>query len=191
MEEKNGNSSDMEHMDSKRKEIIESTVLSYPICEYCFGNISQVPFSDKVQYICETDCERYGHSWACPPYCGNIHENMEKCRQYRNFILFSTVVEVENAWDHAVCLQAKSGHEEISRKIREELKGKLADFYMLSTGCTTCEKCACPDEPCRHPDERLSSMESHGIVIMQIADEMGLCYNYGGDTIVYFSMIFF
>ena len=36
MEEKNGNSSDMEHMDSKRKEIIESTVLSYPNCEYCF-----------------------------------------------------------------------------------------------------------------------------------------------------------
>lgn len=191
MDEKNENSRAMEQTNEERKEIIESTVLSYPICEYCFGEIGQVPFSDKVWYICETDCERYGHSWACPPYCGSIQENIVKCRQYRNFMLFSTVVEVENAWDKAVCLRAKSGHEEISRNIRAELKEKLADFYMLSTGCTTCETCACPDEPCRHPEERLSSMESHGIVIMQIADEMGLCYNYGGDTIVYFSMIFF
>lgn len=177
--------------EQERKEAVESTVLDYPICEYCFGDTSQIPFSDKVWYICETDCERYGHSWACPPYCGEIHENIEKCMQYQHFLLFSTVVEVENAWDKEVCLRAKSSHEEISRSIRARLKEQFSDFYVLSTGCTTCEKCACPEEPCRHPEERLSSMESHGIVIMQLADEMELCYSYGGDTIVYFSMILF
>lgn len=177
--------------EQEQKEIVESAALSYPICEYCFGDTAQIPFSDKVRYICETDCERYRHSWACPPYCGDIRENIDKCRQYQNFFLFSTVVEVANAWDKEVCLRAKSGHEEISRNLRAKLKERLGDFYMLSTGCTICEKCACPDEPCRHPKERLSSMESHGIVIMQLADEMGLCYNYGGDTIVYFSLVLF
>lgn len=177
--------------EQEQKEIVESAALSYPICEYCFGDTARIPFSDKVRYICETDCERYRHSWACPPYCGDIRENIDKCRQYQNFFLFSTVVEVANAWDKEVCLRAKSGHEEISRNLREKLKEKLEDFYMLSTGCTICEKCACPDEPCRHPKDRLSSMESHGIVIIQLADEMGLCYNYGDDTIVYFSLVLF
>lgn len=177
--------------EQEKKEIVESAALAYPIGEYCFGDVSRIPFSDKVRYICETDCERYGHSWACPPYCGTVCENIDKCRRYSHFLLFSTVAEVENAWDKEVCLRAKSSHEEISRELRAELREKLDDFYVLSTGCTICEKCACPEEPCRHPEERLSSMESHGIVIMQLAEETGLCYCYGGDTIVYFSIILF
>ena len=39
---------------------IEDTALAFPICEYCFGDTAQLPFSDKVWFICETDCERYG-----------------------------------------------------------------------------------------------------------------------------------
>ena len=170
---------------------IEDTALAFPICEYCFGDTAQLPFSDKVWFICETDCERYGHSWACPPYCGDIQEKIAACKNYRNFFLFSTVTEVENAWDKNACLKAKLVHEEITRKMQIELKEKLSDFYILSTGCTTCEGCACPDEPCRHPEQRLSSMESHGIVILQLASEMGLSYSFGSDTVVYFSIILF
>lgn len=171
--------------------IIENTALEFPICEFCFGEAEQIPFSDKVWFICETDCERYGHSWACPPYCGNIQEKIEACKEYRKFFLFSTVTEVENAWDKNVCLKVKAAHEEITRKIQAKLKERMPDFYVLSTGCTTCEKCACPDEPCRHPEQRLPSMESHGIVILQLADDMGMSYSFGNDTIVYFSMILF
>lgn len=74
---------------------IEDTALAFPICEYCFGDTAQLPFSDKVWFICETDCERYGHSWACPPYCVDIQEKIAACKNYRNFFLFSTVTEVE------------------------------------------------------------------------------------------------
>lgn len=49
--------------------------------------------------------------------------------------------------DKNACLKAKLAHEEITRKMQIELKEKLSDFYVLSTGCTTCEVCACPDEP--------------------------------------------
>ena len=172
-------------------EIIEQTALQYPICEYCFGNVEEIPFSDKVWFICETDCKRYGHSWACPPYCGSIEENIAQCKKYQQFFLFSTVAEVKNSWDEQNCLAAKSLHEEITRQIQAALKKELPAFYVLSTGCTACEACACPEEPCRHPEDRLPSMESHGIVILQLADAHGLCYSYGNDTIVYFSMILF
>ncbi len=177
--------------DTNTREIVESTILQYPICEYAFGSTDRIPFSDKVWYICETDCERYGKCWACPPHCGTILDNIKKCRQYSHFVLFSTVTETANAWDSAACLRVKKSHEELTQQIAKKLQTAVSSFFVLSTGCTTCEVCACPTEPCRHPEERLSSMESHGIVVMQMAEEMELCYQYGSDTIVYFSMIFF
>ncbi|MCD8073865.1 MAG: DUF2284 domain-containing protein [Lachnospiraceae bacterium] len=175
----------------EKSQVIEQVLLDFPICEYTFGKVEQIPFSDKVWFICETDCERYGHSWACPPYCGDLKEKIQYCKKYSQFLIFSTVTEVKNRWDQEECLKVKTVHEKITREIREQLQEQIKDFYILSTGCTACEKCACPEEPCRHPESRLSSMESHGIVILQLVNEMGLTYAFDNDSVVYFSMILF
>lgn len=176
------------------QETIESILLDYPICEYCFGSTAQIPFSDKVFTICETDCKRYGHSWSCPPHAGSIEDNIKRCRSYEHFFLFSTVTEVSDAWNVDACLEAKKSHEALTRELRAHLLEIIPSshpIHILSTGCAICDVCACPDEPCRHPKERLYSSESHGIVLMQLVDEMGLCFNYGGDIAVYFSMVLF
>lgn len=174
------------------KEVIESILQKYMICEYCFGKTDQIPFSDKVLFICETDCKRYGHCWACPPNAGSIEENIEKCRSFKDFLLFSTVTEVADAWNLDACTEAKRAHEALTRELRVELENTLeAPIYILSTGCSICDVCACPEEPCRHPKERLMSTESHGIILMQLVEELGMCFNYGGDTAVYFSMVMF
>ncbi|MDO5408898.1 MAG: DUF2284 domain-containing protein [Lachnospiraceae bacterium] len=172
-------------------EKIESIITEYPICEYCFGNTSQIPFSDKVLFICETDCTRYKHCWACPPHAGSIHDNIQKCHTYEHFLLFSTVTEVSDSWNTEVCLEAKKAHEALTRELRVQIEESVPSIYMLSTGCAICDVCACPEEPCRHPEERLMSTESHGIVLMQLVEEMGLCFNYGSDIAVYFSMVLF
>lgn len=178
------------------RESIESLIDQFPICEYCFGDTAQIPFSDKVLYICESDCKRYGKSWSCPPYSGTIQDNITRCRAYEHFFLYSTVCEVSDAWNADVCLEARKEHETLAREFRAQLSDLISEkeehkIYMLSTGCSICETCACPADPCRHPVDRLMSMESHGIVIMQLAEEMGLCFNYGGETAVYFTMILF
>ncbi len=174
-----------------QRETIESIILNYEICEYVFGDVQDLVFSDKVWTICETDCERYGHSWACPPHCGDIKENIARCRAHQHFCLFSTVTETENAWDTKANLAVKQKHEETTLSIVEQLKTEVPGCYVLSTGCTRCEVCACPDEPCRHPEDRLSSMESHGMLVLQNAQEAGMTLNYGGETVTYFSMILF
>ncbi len=174
-----------------KQDIIESILAEYPICEYCFGDTTQIPFSDKVLVICETDCKRYGHCWACPPHAGNIYENMDRCRKFQRFVLFSTVWEVSDAYNLDACAEAQRSHAAMTRELREQVEKEVSDVYFLSTVCSICDVCACPDEPCRHPEERLQSTESHGIVVMQLAEEMGLCFNYGGTIAVYFSMIFF
>ena len=177
-------------MESVEK-IIEEIASQYPMCEYCFGDVADIPFSDRVRHICRTDCSRYGNCWACPPHCGEVEDCIARCREYSRFFLFSTVTEVSDAWNSEECLRVKSAHEELSRALNGELREKLTRYLMLSTGCTLCPKCACPEEPCRFPEERLSSMESHGIVIIKLAEDMGLTHTFGSDSIVYFSIVLF
>ena len=173
------------------REIIEEIITSYDICEYAFGDYAQIPFSDKVIYICRTDCPRYGHCWACPPAVGDIHDCMERTEHYNRFCIFSTVAEVSDSNNLGACLPAKKAHEALSRRIRKDVQAQVPDSLMLSTGCSICDECTYPQEPCRYPRERLSSMESHGIVLVNLIEQMGLCADYGNNAVVYFTMILY
>ncbi len=185
------------------KEYLEELIGEYPICEYAYGTTDQIPYTDKVFTICKTDCKRYGHSWACPPNAGTIEDNIKRVGRYENLLVFSTVWEVSDAFNFDACLFVKAEHEELTREFREKLlshfdlpvesleENPAPPIYMLSSGCSICETCACPDEPCRHPKERLMSMESHGMLVMKLVEDLGLTAVYDGTTVVYFTSILF
>jgi len=54
-----------------------------------------------------------------------------------------------------------------------------------------CGECSYPDAPCRHPEERISTIESHGILIMETASRLGVTFDCGNNAVTYFSLIFF
>ena len=115
------------------RDTIEQILLQFPVCEYAFGQTESIPFSDKVIVICRTDCRRYGHCWACPPHAGNILENMQKVRSYKNYVLFSTVTEVADNMNFDLSMEAKRPHESITREVRRELQHSFPGrFYVLS-----------------------------------------------------------
>lgn len=183
------------------KAYIEEILVDYPVCEFAYGSPSQIPVSDKVYTICETDCERYKKCWACPPHAGNVDDNIKRLNHYNNCMVYSTIWEVSDAWNKEACVFAKRQHEEVSRSIRERLlehfgipmesldDNPTPEIHFLSSGCMICEACVCPEEPCKHPAERQMAMESHGIVIVSLAEELGLTAMYDSTTVVYFSMI--
>ena len=175
-----------------RQQKLEEILLSYPVFEYAFGNTQDIPFSEKVLEICVHDCIRYGRSWACPPHAGCVEDNIKRVRSYRHFLLFSTLNEVADPMIDEQCLQAKRPHEELTRQLRTQLQQEWKSrFYVLSSGCMLCERCACPDEECRHPQERLMTTESHGIVLLQLVEQLGLSVFSGQNEIPYYSMILF
>lgn len=183
------------------QERLENMMMDYPICEYAYGDPKTIPISDKVFTICETDCVRYKKSWACPPHAGEIQDNIDRIHSYDHFMIFSTVWPVSDSWNAEACLGVKKEHEALTREFRTRLltecgvpmesleENNCPDIYILSAGCSICEVCACPCEPCRHPKERLMTMESHGIVVMQMMEELGLTYTYDGTTVAYFTMV--
>ena len=64
-------------MREETRKRIEEVLSGFPICEYAFLRPEELPFSEKVRYICRTECPRYGKSWACPPAVGTV----EACRK--------------------------------------------------------------------------------------------------------------
>jgi predicted metal-binding protein len=173
------------------KEIIESFITEFPVCEYLFLEREQLVFSDKVRFICETECSRYGHSWACPPVIGTIQECMERCQKFQHALLITTVTDVPDSFDMQGCLDARLDHEQVSYELSERMKQDFGEVLTLTTGCMTCKECGYPDTPCRHPDTRFATIESHGILIMQTAQEAGISYDCGSQIVTYFTLILY
>ena len=102
-------------------ERVENLVAEFPVCEYVLLEREELVFSDKVRFICENECPRYGHSWACPPVIGTIQECMERCRHFSHVLLFTTAADVPDIADFQGCLNARRDHEEVSW----ELTGRM------------------------------------------------------------------
>ena len=174
-----------------KMEELEEFIYNYPICEFYSIKHSDLFFSEKVRYICENECDHYNKSWACPPAIPSVQECIKECEEYEHVFLFTTVAEVSDLLNLTETLEARRDHERITREIRAEFRKRYNKVMALSTGCMLCETCAYPDEPCRHPDERTSTIESHGIIIMKVAEHLGITYDCGNNMVTYFSLIFY
>ena len=67
-------------MTDEKKMQIEERLLELPLAQYAWIRTEELTFLERVRYICETECPRYGTSWACPPAVGTVEECREKLR---------------------------------------------------------------------------------------------------------------
>ena len=116
------------------KETIESFIYDYPILEFHYLDRKDLIFSEKVRFICEHECEHYGHSWACPPAIGSIQSCIRECEKYSRAFLFSTIAQVEDSLNFEACLKARRQHEDLTLKLRERFRQEFGDVLALSTG---------------------------------------------------------
>lgn len=176
-------------MDMER---LEAELAELPLYGYFFLNTEQLMFSERVRYICQHECQMYGKTWACPPAVGTVEECKAKCLGYPQFLMIATVTEVESIDDIGATLATRPEHEDITRQVTALLRAQGMDTYTLSTeACAICESCAYPHAPCRHPERMNPCIESHGIVLTQIAEECGLPFQYGDNVVTWFSLIFY
>lgn len=171
---------------------IDEILAGYPVCQYEVLKVSEIPFSEKVRYICRTECERYGRSWSCPPAVGEVEECRRRCLKFRHALVFTTVAEVEDASVMEQTLKTRAGHEQITRSLCRELEARGMKCLALSgESCSICEKCAYPEEECRHPDRMIPCVESYGILVTEIAEKCGIGFYTDNHTVTWFGLIFF
>lgn len=170
---------------------IESMLAEYPICQYGFLKSEEIIFSEKVRYICKTECGRFGKSWSCPPAVGEVSACRRRCLGYVYALVFTTLAEVTDMADMEEALATRFGHEKVVREVCERL-GALGETYfaLSSESCAVCPSCAYPDA-CRHPEYMLPWIESQGILVTDAAEKCGIEYFYDSNTVTWYGVIFF
>ena len=175
------------------REKLEQQLGELPLLGYFFIDPKQLEFSDRVRWICETECPRYGKTWACPPGVGCVAECKGKCLSYENCLMIATVTEVNDISDMEETLATRPGHEEITGQVGQMMEALGAKPYILSTeACTVCERCAYLDgQPCRKPERMHPCVESHGINLIPTLEEKGIEFQFGGNVVTWVSLLFY
>ncbi len=168
-------------------------ISQYPVYEYRLLSTDEIQTVSRVRDICASECERYGSTWACPPGVGTVEECDKRIHSYTDAILFSSVAEVTDLLDMEEMLSTRRAHEELSTAVGKFIEGEGNEVFILSTeSCDLCSECAyLSGKPCIHPDRMHPCLESHGVVVYDLAVEHGMEYQLEGNVILWFSLVLF
>lgn len=143
--------------------------------------------------ICQSNaCGNYGMCYMCPPDVGDIRAMMEAVRAYPSAVLYQTIHALEDSFDYEGMVEAGARHAGVSQALEQKLRGlNLRPYLHLSAGgCKVCDGCAKRESlPCRHPDLAMPSLESYGVDVYHTAQNAGLKYVNGQNTVTYFGMV--
>ena len=173
------------------KELLEQQIASLPVFQYAFLKTEELVFSERVRHICKTECPMYGMSWACPPAVGTVEACKKACMDYPEFLMVSSVNEVEDIENMELTLATRCEHEKLTAQIVELIRRQGAEVKVLSTeACSLCEKCTYPEGPCRFPERMFPCVESHGILVTELAERCGMEF-FNGNIVTWFSVILY
>ena len=173
-------------------EEIEEFICQYPVYQYAFFPPEEIEFSFRVRWICEKECERYNSTWACPPAVGSVEECRKRCLGYRECFLFSTIAEVSDVINFEETLATRKEHEAITAAIESFIRQQGSASMALSTeSCDICESCTFPQGlPCRFPEKMHPCVESHGIIVSELAEKYDMEFTLSANQILWFGILF-
>ncbi|KLU59793.1 hypothetical protein CEB3_c39270 [Peptococcaceae bacterium CEB3] len=148
-------------------------------------------FLPEVRDMCSADrCHNYNKCWTCPPACGTLEEFEAKAHQFQQGIIVQSVGRIEDSFDIESMQALEKQHSKNFEKLVLRLRSRSLNFLALGAGgCTICETCSYPDEPCRFPDRAVTSMEASGLWVSDVCEKNGVEYNYGPNRMAYTSCI--
>ena len=175
------------------RELLEQRMAELPLYIYDFIDPTELEFSERIRFICESECPMYGKSWACPPGVGSVELCQKKCHSFENCLLISSIVEVNDIANMEETLATRGGHEDLTNQVRDMMREQGVDPFILSSeACALCERCAILDgEPCRMPDKMHPCVESQGINIIPVLESRGLEFQFGANVVTWVSLLLY
>ena len=179
---------------------VDANVLNQMILDKGANNssvieVSGIYFDPELRKACEQNyCGNFGKNWTCPPLCGDVNELIKRAKQYSQAIVFQTIHDLEDSYDFEGMTEAGKKHNTLVKDVFKATKEMLSDNSIVlgAGGCSVCEVCARKDEePCRYPDLAITSLEAYGMYVSKIAEQGGMKYINGQNTVTYFGMVLF
>ena len=156
-------------------------------------NPAQIPYAPELRGACAQNyCGRYATCWVGPPAIGEVEDLMAQVRTYSIALIIQTVGQLEDSYDYEGMMVAKDEHIAVYQKALAAVRSTFPHERLLALDagcCDLCPTCTYPDEPCRHPDEAIPSVEVYGINVNPMLEACGLKYNNGKDTVSYVGLI--
>lgn len=145
-----------------------------------------------VRQMCAADkCGAYNKNWTCPPAIGSLADCQARMIQFQRGILLQTVGRMSKAIDSKCYRETEQRHNRQLSALAQRIRQTHPNALCLGAGgCRVCKTCAYP-QPCRCPEQAMSSMEGYGLFVTQVCRDAGLPYSYGEKTITYTACILF
>lgn len=137
-------------------------------------------------------CGKSKRNWTCPPHTGELDVLCARLHGYQAGLVVQNITPLEDSWDFEGMTAAAKTHNNMIRAIAKEIIKQRGDLEVLPLGCggcDLCEKCTCPDAPCRFPQTAMASVEAQGLDIKALVESVGLSYINGANTVSYVGMV--
>jgi predicted metal-binding protein len=152
-----------------------------------------IPFAAELRGACAQNyCGRYATCWVGPPAIGEVSDLMASVLEFPYALVIQTVDQLEDSYDYPGMMAAREHHVGVYQQTLAAVRARFPGRKLLALDagcCDLCPKCTYPDEPCRHPDEAIPSVEVYGINVNPMLQACGLKYNNGQDTVSYVGLI--
>lgn len=154
-----------------------------------------IVLNGEFRAMCEANrCGAYGRCYMCPPDVGPVDELMWKIRSYDKGLFYQIIAPLEDSFDIEGMAEAKKTLVKVSQRLLDAAGPLLGDeaLHLSGGGCGLCPVCArVTEEPCRHPDRAMASLESCGVDVYQTTLSTPMKYINGTNTVTYFGMVLY
>ncbi|MGI6216958.1 MAG: DUF2284 domain-containing protein [Coriobacteriales bacterium] len=152
---------------------------------------SNLKVRGEVRNMCEANtCGFYKKSWMCPPACGDIEEFQKIFDRMTTCYVFQSFIELEDEFDFESMMELGDIHKKRLNKLAKIMADEYPDALVLGAGgCSICDECTYPDEPCRFPKIATTAMEAAGLVVSDVCKAANMDYNHGPGTMAYVSCV--
>ncbi len=157
-----------------------------------YADISKMKFMSEIRDMCAVNrCGQYNKRWSCPPACGTLEEVKAQVMSYDYGMILQATRDMEDDYDWDAIQEASRACRESLERLVKQMRGQGKELLAMGMdGCSKCEKCTYPDEPCRFPDQLGPSMEACGLFVSRECEKAGLNYKYGNQTMTINAMLF-
>lgn len=139
---------------------------------------ADVQFDRSFRAMCESNaCGNYDKCWMCPPHAGDIDDLIRQAQSFDWILVYQTVGRLEDSYDFEGMMAAAQKHTLLARELAKRFAAApfSRKLHLSAGGCHICQVCAKrTDEPCRHPDLAMPSLDVYGINVSELARVSGM-----------------
>ena len=159
-----------------------------------FIDTDKIVQNPSFRKFCEDNlCGKYNVNYSCPPDCGTVEEVQERLKAGKRALVLQTIWEI-GSYDNKEGIQkSKKAHNAAILRFTEKLRQAGVQGYCLGYGgCPLCDPCKrASNEPCAHPDKKISCMSAYCIDVAKLAEKCGLEFAWVPEKLFLFGMFVF